>query len=278
VTVYIGTSWKMNKTLDEARAYVETINAAPTWPDTVQPFVLPPHTVLSTVSAALDPATGVWIGAQNAHWAAHGPYTGEVSMTMVKDAGAGIVEIGHSERRELFNETDRSVNLKIVAALAAGLVPLLCVGEGLETRSRGEALRFVLAQVDAAFADFSADDSRKVLVAYEPVWAIGDAGIPARPEDVADVISAISSSRDLRGVLYGGERQPRQRRRAAVRPRRRRPLRRAVRLVRRRVSLAGLPCSDGAEHEPRATDAAACPRTVTTGRNDDDRGVRTAAL
>lgn len=204
MTVYVGTSWKMNKTLDEARAYVETLNAAPTWPGTVQPFVLPPHTVLSTVRAALDPATGVWVGAQNAHWAPHGPYTGEVSMTMVKDAGAEVVEIGHSERRELFNETDRSVNLKVVAALTAGLVPLLCVGEGMETRSRGEALRFVLAQVDAAFAGLSAEDTRKVLVAYEPVWAIGDTGIPARAEDVADVITAISSGRDLRGVLYGG--------------------------------------------------------------------------
>jgi triosephosphate isomerase len=204
VTVYIGTSWKMNKTLDEARAFAMALNEVSVWPESVQPFVLPPHTVLSTVRTTLDPRTGVWVGAQNAHWVPSGPFTGEVSMTMVKDAGASIVEIGHSERREQFNETDRSVNLKVIAALAAGLVPLLCVGERLETRSRGETLGFVLKQVDAAFANISDNDARKILIAYEPVWAIGDSGIPARPEDVAEVISAISTSRDVRGVLYGG--------------------------------------------------------------------------
>lgn len=203
-TVYVGTSWKMNKTIEEARAFVAALNSAPTWPMPVQPFVLPPHTVLAMVREELDPRTGVWVGAQNAHWMPSGPYTGEVSMTMVKDAGAQLVEIGHSERRLHLNETDESVNLKVTAALAAGLVPLVCVGEGAEVRRRGQATEFVLRQVGAALTGVSPADERRVLIAYEPVWAIGENGVAADAEDVAEVVTAVRRQHRVEGVLYGG--------------------------------------------------------------------------
>jgi triosephosphate isomerase len=204
VTLYIGTSWKMNKTIAEARAFVSELNAVPRWPENVQPFILPAHTALSAVRCELDPRTGVWVGAQNAHWKPNGAVTGEVSMSMVKDAGASLVEIGHSERRACLNETDHSVNLKIIAALDSDLIPILCVGEGLEVRRRGGALAFVMDQVDAALTGIPAAACRRILIAYEPIWSIGDAGIPASPKAVAEIVSAIRGSRDVLGVLYGG--------------------------------------------------------------------------
>lgn len=203
-TTYVGTGWKMNKTIAEARAFARELNEAPRWSDALQVFIIPPHTVIATVREELDPALHVWVGAQNAHWMPSGAFTGEVSMGMIKDAGAQLVEIGHSERREHFNETDESVNLKVRAALDAGLVPLLCVGESEETHEAGEAVQFVLAQLEAAFVEVSDVDRARVLVAYEPIWSIGDDGVAAAPGDIAEVADAINATYRLRGLLYGG--------------------------------------------------------------------------
>lgn len=203
-TTFVGTGWKMNKTIAEAREFIDELNAAPAWDPRLQVFIIPPYTVIGTVREALDPAAGVWVGAQNAHWMESGAYTGEISMDMIKDAGAELVEIGHSERREHFNETDESVNLKIRAALRADLVPLLCVGEGRDVRDSGRAVEFVTAQVEAALAGVDEPDRAKVLVAYEPIWSIGDEGTPASPQDIAEVAGAIRSGFAVRGVLYGG--------------------------------------------------------------------------
>jgi L-erythrulose 1-phosphate isomerase len=204
VTRYIGTGWKMNKTIAESRRFASELNAVTAWPPDVQAFIIPPFTVIATVRDQLDATTGVWIGAQNAHWLPSGAYTGEISMAMVKDAGANLVEIGHSERRLHFNETDTSVNLKLRAALDETLVPLVCVGEGTDEHEQGTAQDFVLRQVEAALRDTTPQERSKVLVAYEPIWSIGETGTPAEPHKVAVVVDAINREFGLRGVLYGG--------------------------------------------------------------------------
>jgi triosephosphate isomerase len=205
----LGTSWKMTKTLAEAEAYVEEL-AELEVPAGLQLFVLPAHTALARVRDRLSPGSGIVLGAQNAHWADEGAFTGEVSMRMARDAGAELVEIGHSERRSLFGETDETVAAKVQAALAHGLTPLVCVGEPRAVRDAGGAEAFVVAQVRAALSRVPQDAEARVVVAYEPVWSIGVGGTPATPVDVAAVVTAV---REVLGrerpsltlaVLYGG--------------------------------------------------------------------------
>ena len=208
--VWIGTGWKMNKTISEARDYAREIGAA-TIPAGVRVFVLPPHTAIAAVRDELPAASTVLVGAQNAHWGAEGAQTGEISMRMVADAGAEIVEMGHSERRASFGETDETVGLKVRAALDAGLIPLVCVGEPANVRDSGSADDFVVAQVRAAISDVAPEEVPSVIVAYEPVWAIGEAGRPATRVEtgpvmaaIADVLSASSAGAGCRALLYGG--------------------------------------------------------------------------
>nr|WP_183341631.1 triose-phosphate isomerase [Microlunatus antarcticus] len=206
----MGTSWKMTKTLAESRAYVEELGHTVV-PEGVQAFLLPPLTSLHVVLDALPTGSPVLVGVQNAHWGPDGPMTGEVSMTQVRDAGAQVVEIGHSERRGLLGETDEMVAAKVAAALDAGLVPVLCVGEPWSVRSAGRADAYVADQVRSALADVDPDDVSRVVVAYEPVWAIGEGGRAAEPADVVGVLDAIRGAVAdlapgvrLRALLYGG--------------------------------------------------------------------------
>ena len=208
--LWVGTSWKMNKTLAEAADFVDELLASPV-PPGIQPFVLPAHTALASVRDRVPRDSSLLIGAQNAHWGPEGAGTGEVSMRMVADAGASVVEMGHSERRESFGETDATVAAKAAAAVRAGLTPLVCVGEPLEVRRSGGASDFVAAQVTAALSHLEAADATRVLVAYEPIWAIGEHGIPATSEQIAPVMALISGTvtqvaggRAPLGVLYGG--------------------------------------------------------------------------
>lgn len=209
MTTWVGTGWKMNKTLAEARDYAETLAATGPgrWPG-VQPFILPPATALATVSAVLGPSSHVLVGAQNAHWADEGAWTGEVSVRQVADAGASIVEIGHSERREFFAETDETVNLKVKATLRHGLTPLVCVGEPGEVFAAGHSVPHVLEQVRAALD--GVDDVSSVVLAYEPIWAIGVSGRPATTSDIADVFAALSAEwgSGVRAILFGGSVNP----------------------------------------------------------------------
>lgn len=206
--VWIGTSWKMNKTLAEARAFASGLMGANVDPR-IQPFVIPPFTAVREVKAMLAD-TRVKVGAQNMHWDDAGAWTGEISPVMLKDCGLDIVELGHSERREHFGETDATVGLKVAAAVRHGLIPLICIGETLDERQAGRAAEVLERQVRAALAGAGA---APVLLAYEPVWAIGANGIPATA-DYADARQAeiIAVAQDVLGsrvpCLYGGSVNP----------------------------------------------------------------------
>ncbi|OJY34469.1 MAG: triose-phosphate isomerase [Rhodobacterales bacterium 65-51] len=212
--VWIGTSWKMNKVLAEGRAFAEGLRAADTARDPrIQRFVIPPFTLVREVKAALAD-TSVKVGAQNMHWADDGAWTGEVSPVMLKDCGLDIVELGHSERREHFGETDETVGLKTEAAVRHGLIPLICIGETLAERESGRAQEVLETQVRGALDKLSgAQKQAQILLAYEPVWAIGVNGIPAT-SDYADARQAeiIAVAEDVLGrripCLYGGSVNP----------------------------------------------------------------------
>lgn len=207
---WIGTSWKMNKTLSEALAFADALmHALPGVDAAIQPFVIPPFTAVRQVKAALA-GTRIKVGAQNMHWDDQGAWTGEISPLMLKDCGLDMVELGHSERREHFGETDRTVGLKTAAALRHGFLPLVCVGETLAERDAGRADEVLRAQALAAlqFADSGAL-GQPILFAYEPVWAIGVNGVPAsaayagkQQRLIKEVAASVLPSAPP--VLYGG--------------------------------------------------------------------------
>ncbi len=212
--VWIGTSWKMNKTLAEAKAFAAGLVASEASRDQrIQRFVIPPFTAVREVKSLLSD-TSVKVGAQTMHWDDRGAWTGEISPLMLRDCGLDIVELGHSERREHFGETDRTVGLKTEAAVRHGLVPLICIGETLAEREAGRASEVLDRQVRAALGLLTGEQqSAPVLLAYEPVWAIGEHGIPAT-SDYADARQAeiIAVARDVLGrhvsCLYGGSVNP----------------------------------------------------------------------
>lgn len=211
---WVGTSWKMNKTLAEALAFAEVLAPfVPGFDDRIQPFVIPPFTAIREVKQALS-RTRIKVGAQNMHWADGGAWTGEISPLMLADCGLDLVELGHSERREHFGETDHAVGLKTAAAVRHGLVPLICVGETLAQRNSGQADAALALQVRGALQFLEAEArAATILFAYEPVWAIGDKGIPATA-DYADRQQALIKkiAGDLLPaippVLYGGSVNP----------------------------------------------------------------------
>jgi L-erythrulose 1-phosphate isomerase len=212
--VWIGTSWKMNKTLAEARVFAEGLRAAEVQSDPkIQRFVIPPFTAVREVKAILK-GSSVKIGAQNMHWADDGAWTGEISPRMLKDCDLDLVELGHSERREHFGETDEAVGLKTEAAVRHGLVPLICIGETLAEREAGRARAVLEGEVRGALGCLvGAQKAAPILLAYEPVWAIGVNGVPASPdyaEKRHEEIVAIAG--DVLGhrvpCLYGGSVNP----------------------------------------------------------------------
>jgi triosephosphate isomerase len=211
---WIGTSWKMNKTLAEAKVFATALAQADgDRDDRIQRFVIPSFTNVREVKQILA-ETSVKVGAQNMHWADEGAWTGEVSPLMLKDCNLDIVELGHSERREFFGETDETVGLKTEAAVRHGLIPLICIGETLAEREAGRAQEVLEAQVRGALGKLSeTQKSAPILLAYEPVWAIGVNGIPAT-SDYADDRQAeiIAVAQDVLGrkvpCLYGGSVNP----------------------------------------------------------------------
>lgn len=209
-SVWIGTSWKMNKTLAEARVFADGLLAGdPSHNSRIQRFVIPPFTAAREVKAMLK-ETSVKVGAQTMHWADDGAWTGEISPVMLKDCGLDLVELGHSERREHFGETDETVGLKAEAAIRHGLAPLICVGETLAEREAGRAAAVLERQVRGALVRLEGPQKHApILFAYEPVWAIGVHGVPAS-SDYADARQAeiIAVAENVLGrhvpCLYGG--------------------------------------------------------------------------
>ncbi|MBB3935517.1 triose-phosphate isomerase [Aureimonas phyllosphaerae] len=210
---WIGTSWKMNKTIAEADAFCETVARSP-WAsdDRAQLFVIPPFTVLHRVAQALD-KTDIIVGAQNVHWKDAGAWTGEVSPVQVKDCGGRLVEIGHSERREHFGETDETVSLKTEAAVRHGLVALVCIGDTREEYDAGRTAEALRRQTEALISRVEWSQPAKVIIAYEPVWSIGEGGTPAEPSFANEQHARIKElTREKLGfalpVLYGGSVNP----------------------------------------------------------------------
>lgn len=210
---WIGTGWKMNKTLGEAEAYARSLrDFVQRTPVSLQLFVVPPFTALDRVCQTLG-STPIKVGAQNMHWQERGAFTGEISPLMLKDCGVHLVELGHSERRAAFGETDFTLNAKVQAALQHDLVPLICVGETASEKEYGAARETVTRQVKIALHGVTASAARRVILAYEPVWAIGDNGIPSEPGYANAMHRAIRQAcadlwedavaRDI-PILYGG--------------------------------------------------------------------------
>lgn len=240
-TPLIAANWKMHKTTAEAVRYGEQLlqelagrsvtvvgeagdagAAAPSGGDTVpaaddrgvQVVVCPPFTALAALGGVLG-GNPVALGAQNMHWEAQGAFTGEISGSMLVDLGCRYVIVGHSERRAM-GETDQDVQRKVQAALAAGLIPIVCVGERIEERRAGRTESVVTGQVRAAFAGLSPEAAARAVIAYEPVWAIGT-GEHATPEEanrvigliratVAEVVSGAAAAAVR--ILYGGSVKP----------------------------------------------------------------------
>lgn len=187
---WIGTGWKMTKNRAEASAYAAALAAAaPGFVDRVNAFVLPAYPLIESVAATLVPA-GIEVGAQNVHWEDTGAFTGEVSAPMLVEIGTSLVCIGHAERRAMFGETDETVGARVAGALRHGLTPLVCVGESVEDRNAGTEIPFVTRQIEIALAGLDAPTIATTMVAYEPVWAIGEGSTPATAEQ-ADAMHAV---------------------------------------------------------------------------------------
>src|SRR5262245_29824871 len=171
-TPFIAANWKMFKTTHEAFAFAKEFRAMVKDINDVEIVVAPPFTSLHSVVEATR-NSNIGVAAQNLHWEREGAFTGEVSAPMLKDAGAEYVIIGHSERRRLFHETDETVNRKLMAALGAQLTPIVCIGETLEERERNETLAVLDRQIKAGLDSLTGDQVAGLVLAYEPVWAIG---------------------------------------------------------------------------------------------------------
>jgi triosephosphate isomerase len=186
---YIAGNWKMNKTRPEARSYVDELRPLVEGVTHADVGICVPFTALETCLAATE-GSAIRVVAQNMHEEGAGAYTGEISAPMLVDVGAHGVVLGHSERRQYFNETDKALREKLPAALAAGLEPILCVGESEEERENDETERRLRHQIQEAFEDVSSDEVTRVVVAYEPIWAIGT-GKVATPDQAQEAIAFI---------------------------------------------------------------------------------------
>jgi triosephosphate isomerase (TIM) len=211
----VAGNWKMNKTAHDAKALVAEIRAALGDFDAVECVLCPPFTSLWVVNEGIQ-GSPIALGAQNVHWEASGAYTGEISADMLKEKGCRYVIVGHSERRQYFGETDETVNRRARAALAAGLLPIVCVGETLAEREAGETFKVIERQIAAGLKDWTGAEWDRLVIAYEPVWAIGT-GRTATADQAQEVHAAIRAQLvQLAGaeaaervrIQYGGSMKP----------------------------------------------------------------------
>ncbi|KOF10053.1 triosephosphate isomerase [Planococcus glaciei] len=211
----IAGNWKMYKTSAEAKQFVEEVKGLAPDASKVDSVICAPALYLQQLVASTE-SSALQIGAQTMHEEKEGAFTGEVSPVQLKDLGVNYVIIGHSERRQYFNETDQSVNKKVVAAFEHGLTPIMCVGETLEQRESGETGSVVEAQVEAGLAGLSEQQASELVIAYEPIWAIGT-GKTATAEDANEVCGIIrkkvaslfneETAQNIR-IQYGGSVKP----------------------------------------------------------------------
>ncbi len=211
----IAGNWKMYKTAKEAKAFINESLPLMKNKD-VDVVVFPPAIAIPAVAEALAGQELVKYGAQNVHWAAEGAYTGELSVGMLKDAGCAYALCGHSERRQYFGDTDDTVARRACAALAGGIIPVICVGESLEQREQGIALSVLAEQLAGSVAGIPAGQAENIVIAYEPVWAIGT-GKTATAADAQEVIGFLRKelgklfsdavAEKIR-ILYGGSVKP----------------------------------------------------------------------
>lgn len=213
-TIIVG-NWKMNKTIGESVSLIKELKGLVKDVKDREIVVCPPFTALSAVSAELK-GSNIELGAQNMHFEKTGAFTGEVSQLMLKDIGVKYVILGHSERRHVFNEDDELINKKIKSALESGLKPIFCVGEKLEEREAGMTENVVSEQIKRGLEGISKKDMKNLVIAYEPVWAIGT-GKNATPEQAEEVHLLIrgllkemfdNKTAEETVILYGGSVKP----------------------------------------------------------------------
>ena len=213
--IIIAGNWKLNKTIAEAVELVSEIKSQADGVTNVDIVVCPVFTALSEVNKIVA-GSNVGLGAQDLYWEDSGAFTGEVSVPLLKDAGCQYVIIGHSERRQYFGETNETVNSKVKAALAGGLIPIVCVGENLEQREADKAFDVVKDYVENSLKGFSADEMKKIIVAYEPVWAIGTGktASPAQAQEIHNFIRSLLKEMhndevaESMRIQYGGSVKP----------------------------------------------------------------------
>jgi len=212
---FIAGNWKMFKTVAEASSFVADLRTAVTNAIGVQIVVAPPFTAIHAAAQAAR-GSNIEVAAQDLHWEKQGAFTGEISATMIKEAGAAYAIIGHSERRQLFGETDAVVNRKVQSAIAQGLTPIVCIGETLEERERNETLAILDRQIKDGLDGVTAEQTAALVIAYEPVWAIGT-GRNATAAQAGEAHSHIrtrlrqwfgADAADKCRVIYGGSVKP----------------------------------------------------------------------
>ncbi|MBN1566278.1 MAG: triose-phosphate isomerase [Acidobacteria bacterium] len=210
----IAGNWKMHKTNGEARLLARAIKAGSAGVSHCEVVMAPPFTALAAVAEELK-GTPLILAAQNVHWEAKGAFTGEISIPMLKDVGCGMVVIGHSERRQYFGETDASVNRRVRAVLESSLKPIICIGETLAERESGNHHSVVAQQLAGGLDSLTRRDLLRIILAYEPVWAIGT-GRTASPETAQEMHGMIrewlsgrfgEEAQTVR-ILYGGSVKP----------------------------------------------------------------------
>lgn len=197
----IAGNWKMNNTIQESINLVNEIKSY-TLDKDVEAVICVPFIALSDVKNLLE-GSEIKLGAQNMHWEEKGAFTGEISPIMLKEIGTDYCIIGHSERRQYFNETDESVNLKLKSALKYGILPIICVGETLEEREENRAEEVVKNQIIKGLEGIAAESIKDIVIAYEPIWAIGT-GKTASSDDANNMCAFI---RSIIGDLYSGEKE-----------------------------------------------------------------------
>ena len=212
----LAANWKMNLTQVEAESYVEAFLHEVGEVNDIETVIIPPFTALPTLAQATGNAPFIRLGAQNLHWERGGAFTGEICATMLRALFVKYVLVGHSERRALFGETDEMVRKKVHAALEAGLRPILCIGESLDEREAGLCQKVLRRQVEEGLKDVSTNHLAEIVIAYEPVWAIGTGrtATPAQAEEVHAFLRSLLSelfgqgAADHTRIQYGGSVKP----------------------------------------------------------------------